>query len=111
MSLIRSAIFGSSRFGLWEASKEILHLPLLGARAAIRKPAVPLENKLQSVPLGADTDFILPPTSLKSPSRTGPQSGHPARQQRSIRNYQRLSALTDQAKTIPRQVRCRAKSP
>jgi hypothetical protein len=28
------------------------------------------------------------------------QSGHPARQPRSIRNYQRLSALTDQAKTI-----------
>ena len=57
------------------------------------------------------TRFILPPTSVKSPSRTGLQSGHPAWQPRSIRNYQRLSALTDQAKTIPRQGRCRAKSP
>ena len=44
-------------------------------------------------------------------SRTGPQSHRRAQQQRPIRDHQRPSALSDPAKTIPRQSRGSIKSP
>jgi hypothetical protein len=56
-------------------------------------------------------NFIPAPTSAGKAPRTSRQSGHRARQQWSIRNHQRLSALGDLAKTCPRQSRSRANSP
>jgi hypothetical protein len=55
--------------------------------------------------------FIPAPAGAGSASQTKPQSGRRVRQQRSVRDDQRLSPLSDLAKTIPRHSRCRAKSP
>ena len=55
--------------------------------------------------------FIPGPASAGRASRTGPQSHRRAQQQRPIRDHQRPSALSDPAKTIPRQSRGSVKSP
>ena len=55
--------------------------------------------------------FTSSPANAVRASPTGPRSGRRARQQRSIRGQNRLCALGDPNKTIPRQTRCRTKSP
>jgi len=50
--------------------------------------------------------FIPTPASAGTASRTSPQSGRRVRQQRPVRNHQRLSALSDLRNTISRQSRC-----
>jgi hypothetical protein len=55
--------------------------------------------------------FTLVPASAGTASRTSPQSGHPAPQQRTLRCNHRRAALGDLRKTIPDDSRADAKSP
>jgi hypothetical protein len=55
--------------------------------------------------------FIPAPSNVGRTSPTSRQSRRRVRQQRSVHHHQRLSALSDPAKTIPCQSSCRAKSP
>jgi hypothetical protein len=55
--------------------------------------------------------FIPAPASAGSRSRTSPQSHHRVQKQPTIRNHQRLSALSDLRKTIHGYGRSDAKSP
>ena len=55
--------------------------------------------------------FTLVPENADPTSRTSPQSGHRAPQQRPLRCHHRRSALGDLSKTIARQSRFNAKSP
>src|SRR5258707_9597149 len=57
------------------------------------------------------TPFIPAHASANSASPTSPQSGRWTPQPPSIRSHNRLPALSDPKKTIPRQTRCGAKSP
>ena len=55
--------------------------------------------------------FTLVPANARTTSRTSPQSGHPAPQQRALRCHQRCAALGDLRKTLPDNSRSGAKSP
>jgi len=55
--------------------------------------------------------FTLVPANAGTASRTSPQSGHPAPQQRTLRCNQRRAALGDLRKTLPDDSRSDAKSP
>jgi len=55
--------------------------------------------------------FTLVSENADATSRTSPQSGHRAPQQRLLRCHHRRSALVDLRKTIARQSRSNAKSP
>ena len=63
---------------------------------------VPLQHRFAGTsPPRRRTHFIPAPPSTGTASPTSPQSGRRVRQQRPIRNHQRLSALSHLGKTVP----------
>jgi hypothetical protein len=64
---------------------------------------VPLQHRFAGTSRSRNRARFIPmPAGAGTASQTSPQSGRRVRQQRPVRNHQRLSALSDLRKTIPR---------